>query len=98
MTNSLKKRGQKIFRKFSRATVEAGEKSGERIRKNFLERISHVKNVRLLVLEWGLLVVALIMLALAQAFWFGDSYAENVYTAGGTYTEATIGEVNTMNP
>ena len=98
MANSLKKRGQKIIRKFSRATVEAGEKSGERIRKNFLERISHVKNVRLLVLEWGLLVVALIMLALAQAFWFGDSYAENVYTTGGTYTEATIGEVNTMNP
>ena len=38
------------------------------------------------------------MLALAQAFWFGDSYAEDVYTTGGTYTEATIGEVNSMNP
>ena len=98
MANSLKKRGQKFVRKFSRATTEASEKSGERIRKNLIERISHVKNVRLLVFEWSLLTVALIMLALAQAFWFGDSYAEDVYTTGGTYTEATIGEVNSMNP
>ncbi len=98
MANSFKKRGQKIAKNFTRATVQAGVKSGERIRKNLVERISHVRNVRLLVLEWGLLTVALIMLALTQAFWFGDSYAENVYVSGGTYTEATIGEVNSMNP
>ncbi|MBQ3297014.1 hypothetical protein IJH01_02740 [Candidatus Saccharibacteria bacterium] len=98
MANSLKKRGQKFIRKFSRASIKASEQSSERIRKNLIERVSHIKNVRLLILEWGLLVVGLIMLALAQAFWFGDSYAENVYTTGGTYTEATIGEVNSMNP
>lgn len=98
MANSLKKRGQKLARKFSRASIKASERSNERIRKNLIERISHIKNVRLLVFEWALLVVALIMLALAQAFWFGDSYAENAYTTGGTYTEATIGEVNSMNP
>lgn len=98
MVNSFKKRGRKIAKNFTRATVRASVKSGERIRKNLVERISHVRNVRLLVLEWGLLTVALIMLALTQAFWFGDSYAENVYVAGGTYTEATIGEVNSMNP
>jgi len=98
MVNSFKKRGQRIVKKFSRATLEASEKSGERIRKNFIERISHVRNVRLLVFEWGLLATALIMLALAQAFWFGDSYAEDVYTTGGTYAEATIGEVNSLNP
>ena len=98
MADSLQKRGQKIIRKFSRATTKASEQSSERIRRNFIERISHVKHVRLLIFEWSLLVVALIMLALTQAFWFGDSYAENVYTTGGTYTEATIGEVNSMNP
>ena len=98
MADSLKKRGQKLAKRFSRATVRAGIKSGERIRKNLVERVSHIKNVRLLVFEWSLLVVALIMLALAQAFWFGDSYAEDVYTTGGTYTEATIGDVNSMNP
>ena len=98
MANTLKKRGQKIFRKFSRASIKASEKSEERIRKNLIERVSHARNVRLLILEWGLLVTGLILLALTQAFWFGDSYAEDVFTTGGTYTEATIGEVNSMNP
>ncbi|MDO5451697.1 MAG: ABC transporter substrate-binding protein [Candidatus Saccharibacteria bacterium] len=98
MVNSFQKRGRRIVRKFSRASIKASEKSNERIRKNFIERISHVRNVRLLVFEWGLLVVALIMLALTQAFWFGDSYAEDVYVVGGTYTEATIGEVDSLNP
>ena len=98
MADSLKKRGQKIARKFSRATARANERSNERIRRNIVDRISHVLSVRLLIFEWGLLVVALIMLALAQAFWFGDSYAEDVYVSGGTYTEATLGDVSSMNP
>ena len=98
MADSLKKRGQKLIRKFSIATTRASRRSSERIQTNLVERVSHIRNVRLLIFEWVLLVVALIMLALAQAFWFGDSYAENVYTTGGTYTEATVGEVNSMNP
>ena len=98
MANSLKKRGQKFIRKFSKASIEASEKSNERIKKNLIGRISHIKNVRLLVLEWSLLVGALIMLAITQAFWFGDSYAEDVFTYGGTYTEATTGEVASLNP
>lgn len=98
MADSFKKRGRKFIRKFSRASAKVGVESKEHLKENLVERIAHVHNVRLLVLEWGLLVVALIMLAVTQAFWFGDSYAETVFTEGGTYTEATIGEVNSMNP
>lgn len=98
MANSIKKRGQKFLRKFSRASIKAGEEGKEHIKENLIKRISHVENIRLLVLEWVLLVGALIMLALAQAFWFGDSYAKNEFVAGGTYTEATLGEVNSLNP
>ncbi len=98
MVNSIKKRGQKFLRKFSRASLRASEESKEHIRENLIRRLSHIENIKLLILEWGLLVFALIMLAVAQAFWFGDSYAENVYTSGGTYIEATVGEVNSMNP
>ncbi len=98
MAKSLKKSGQKLLRKVSQLTVEAGEKSSERIRRNFIDRLINARNVRLLILEWCLLVSALIMLALTQAFWFGDSYAADTFAAGGTYTEATVGEVNSMNP
>ena len=98
MVSSLKKRGQKFLRRFSRASYKAGEESKEHIRENLIGRLSHIEDIKLLILEWGLLIFALIMLAVTQAFWFGDSYAENVYTVGGTYIEATIGEVNSMNP
>ena len=98
MANFLKKRGQKIVRKFSRASIKASEESKEHIKENFLERLSHIKNIRLLVLEWVLLVTALILLAVSQAFWFSESYAVDSYTDGGTYIEATVGRINSMNP
>ena len=98
MKNSIQKRGQRFVRRFSRASVKASEESKEHIKENLVERISHIANIRLLILEWSLLIMALIMLAVAQAFWFGDSYAENVFVDGGAYTEATLGEVKSMNP
>lgn len=98
MKNSIKKRGQRFVRRFSRASVKASEEGKEHIKENLIERFSHIANIRLLILEWSLLVAALIMLAVAQAFWFGNSYAENVFVDGGTYTEATLGEVKSMNP
>lgn len=98
MKKTLKKRGQKLIKKFSRASVKASEESRERIEENFIHRLSHIKNVRLLVLEWSLLVLALIMLAITQAFWFSASYAEDAFVEGGSYTEATLGRVNSMNP
>ncbi len=98
MKNTIKKRGQKFLRKFSRASVKAGVESKEHIRKNLLKRFSHIANVRLLIVEWGLLVGALILFAITQAFWFGGSYAVNVFSDGGTYTEATLGGVSSLNP
>lgn len=98
MANSLKKRGQKIFRRFSRDSVKASEKSKEHIKENVIERVSHIQNIKLLIFEWILLVTALIMLAMTQAFWFGQSYSENSFAEGGTYTEATLGRVSSMNP
>lgn len=98
MENSIKKRGQKFLRKFSRASIKASEESKEHIKENLIGRFSHIANIRLLILEWSLLVVALIMLAITQALWFGDSYSEDVFSNGGAYTEATIGDVNSLNP
>ena len=98
MKNDVRKRGQKFIRRFSRASVKASEESKEHIKENFVGRLSHINNIRLLIVEWSLLIVALIMLAVTQAFWFGGSYAEEAFSNGGTYTEATLGEVKSMNP
>jgi len=98
MKKTLKKRGQKFIRRFSRASQKASEGGKEHLKENFLERISHIRDIKLLIFEWVLLVSALIMLGLAQAFWFGDSYAKDTFVPGGTYVEATVGRVNSMNP
>ena len=98
MTKKSRKRGQNFFRKFSKVSLRASEDSKEHLKENLFERFSHIANIKLLILEWGLLVGALIMLAVAQAFWFGDSYAEDMFTDGGIYTEATVGEVDSLNP
>ena len=98
MKNTIRKRGQKFIKKFSRTSKKVGEESKEHIKENLINRFSHIEDIKLLILEWGLLVTALIMLAMTQAFWFGDSYAENSFTRGGSYIEATLGKVNSLNP
>ena len=98
MVGSIKKRGQKFAKKFSRVTSRAGEESKEHIKENFLSRLWRVGNIKLLVFEWSLLVVALVLLAIAQAFWFSSSYAEDVFVDGGNYIEATLGDIDSMNP
>ncbi len=98
MKNSLKKRGQKMMRKFSRASVKASEEGREHIKENFLGRISHIRDIKLLIFEWILLVSAVTMLAVAQAFWFAESYSEDTFVQGGNYVEATVGRVNSLNP
>ena len=98
MEKGIKKRGQKIVKRFSHLSKRAGEEGREHIRENFIDRISHVKNVRLLILEWALLVLAIIMLSITQAFLYAESYAVTTFTSGGIYSEATLGRVNSLNP
>ena len=98
MKKSIKKSGQKIVKKFSRVSKRASIESKEHIKENVFKRFSHILNIKLLIFEWVLLATALIMLAATQAIWFGNSYAEDAYVSGGTYTEATLGKVNSLNP
>ena len=98
MEKGIKKRGHKIVTHFSRISKRAGEEGREHIRENIIDRISHVRNVRLLILEWALLVLAIIMLSVTQAFLYAESYAVTTFTSGGTYSEATLGRVNSLNP
>ena len=98
MGNSIKKRGQNFIKRFSRASLKASKEGKEHIKENLIGRISHIEDIRLLIFEWALLVIALIMLSATQAIWFADSYSESVFSDGGIYTEATLGNVNSLNP
>ncbi len=98
MKKTLKKRGQKFIRNFSRLSRRAEAESKEHIKENFFDRLSHITSIRLLIFEWGLLMLALILLGVTQAIWFGNSYSSSAFSDGGTYTEGTIGKVSSLNP
>lgn len=98
MKKTLRKSGQKFIRKFSRVSLKVGEEGKEHLKRNFFGKLRNFADIRLLILEWGLLVLALIMLASTQAFWFGESYAGDAFVEGGTYIEGTVGKVSSLNP
>jgi len=98
MKKQLKKRGQKIISKFSRVSRQASEVSKIHIQKNLIARADSIKHVRLWVLEWVLLVSAITLFAIVQTIWYQNSYQTNTFVQGGTFTEATLGKVSSMNP
>ncbi len=98
MKPTTKKRGQKLAERWEEFSERAREESKEHIQENLIDRLPNAKRVRLLILEWCLLVVVIISLALTQAFWYRQSYSVQAYVDGGTYIEATTGRVNSLNP
>ena len=98
MANLFKKRGQKITKKLvkiSKKTVSIGK---NHLEKNLSSRIPHIKNVRLLVFEWVLLMSVIIFFSFSQGIWQAESYRSNAFGVGGSYTEGTLGPINSMNP
>lgn len=98
MNKNLKKSGRKIVRKISLFSKRVHRDGQEHIKENLIDHISHIKNVRLYILEWILLVTVIILLSITQAYWYLNSFAVETYTNGGTYTEATLGKINSFNP
>lgn len=98
MAATFKRRGQKIAKRLSRSSEKIAEESKEHIKENVVDRFSHIKKIRLLILEWALLILVIIMLSVTQAFLYAESYAVTTFTSGGTYSEATLGRVNSLNP
>lgn len=98
MEQTIKKSGQKLAKRLSRFSKKAGAESREHIRENVVDRFSHIRKIRLLIFEWALLVIAIIMLSITQSVFYRESYAATTFTKGGTYSEATLGRVNSLNP
>lgn len=98
MNKNLKKSGRKIFKKISLFSKRVHRDGQEHIKENLIDHISHIKDVRLYILEWILLVTVIILLSITQAYWYLNSFAVETYTSGGTYTEATLGKINSFNP
>lgn len=98
MRKKIKRSGKKFSRRLSKLSRQATIQGRDHIRRNFFHRFSHISHVRLQILEWCLLVGMIIFFAITQAFWYIRSYASDSFEAGGTFTEATLGKINSLNP
>ena len=100
MRKNKKKSGRSRFnrKKITNLYHESTDKVVNHFSDNFLSRIKNVHEVRLWVIEWALLVLSVFLFSIVQIMWYGDSYTTEAYVSGGNYTEAVIGEVNSMNP
>ena len=100
MKLQFEKSGQikKKRKSFSTRWNEFLDKTEKHFSSRFMGRLQNAREVRLWVVEWVLLVVVVFLFAIVQIFWYSDAYETEAYVAGGDYSEATLGKVNSMNP
>lgn len=99
------KRGWKQFQKlsfdskrFSKRVKKAEGATVRHARKFILGRLDNIRSVRRHVIGW-LVVIALMLVVVAlQAMWFQQSYQTTAPAKGGTYAEAALGSIDTLNP
>ena len=99
------KRGWKQFQKLtfdsqklSKRVKKAEGATTRHARKFIVMRLDNIRNVRRHIIGWLVLVGVMIVAVGAQFMWFQQGYQTTAAAAGGTYAEALLGPVDTLNP
>lgn len=97
--------GWKRFRrsKFDRKVIAKHMRHAEtattrHARKFLFRRIDNIREVRRQIISWLVIVGVIIVAVLLQTVWFGRNYVSEAAANGGTYAEADLGPVATLNP
>lgn len=96
-TRSLKKptvNHKKIFRRMKKAERD----STRHAQKFLMKRIDTIRVARRHIVQWLLLVGVLIAATGLQLSWAQSSYQGVSSARGGTYAEALVGNIDTLNP
>lgn len=67
-------------------------------RKFLFRRIDNIREVRRQIISWLVIVGVIIVAVLLQTVWFGRNYVTEAAANGGTYAEADLGPIDTLNP
>ncbi len=67
-------------------------------RKFIIKRWSNIREVRWNILAWSVTVGVLIAATGLQVMWYQQGYRTSATALGGTYAEADLGPVNTLDP
>lgn len=85
-------------RKLSRRVKKAEGATVRHARKFLVGRLDNIRSVRRHIIGWLVLVGLLIVAVAGQLLWFQRNYKVEAPTSGGTYAEAVLGPINTLNP
>ena len=73
---------EKVSRRVVNAANEFGEKAGKHFSERFVGRLSNIREVRIWVVEWALLVLVVFLLAITQNTWYGESLRRKLSCKG----------------
>lgn len=85
-------------KKISRRVKKAENATVRHARKFIVGRLENIRSVRRNVIGWLLLVGMMIVVVAVQLLWFQRSYMTSAPATGGTYAEASLGPIDTLNP
>ena len=85
-------------KKLSKRVKKAEGATMRHAHKFIVGRLDSMRDVRRHIIGWLLLVGVMIAVVGLQLVWFKQSYQTTAATSGGTYAEASIGPIETLNP
>lgn len=83
---------------FSRRARKAENSTTRHAHKFVLSKLDSLSNVKQHVVIWLAIVGVLVAAVAAQMFWYQKAYRTSAWKEGGTYAEAVMGPINTLNP
>ncbi|MDR2336811.1 MAG: ABC transporter substrate-binding protein, partial [Candidatus Nomurabacteria bacterium] len=97
MKNIFKKSGA-VLSSIQKKTKRLNRHTAKHLTENFILRFENLHVVRSRVVSWFLMMAILLGLAGIQNIWMQKAYRTTAFVDGGTFVEATLGSVKTLNP
>jgi peptide/nickel transport system substrate-binding protein len=85
-------------KKLSKRVKKAEGATMRHAHKFIVGRLDSMRDVRRHIVGWLALVGAMIAIVAIQLMWFQQSYRTTAASSGGTYAEASLGPIDTLNP
>ena len=83
---------------FSKRALKAETTSTRHARKFVVAKLDSLRNVKQHVIAWLAVIGVLILAVALQMSWYQQAYRTTAWKEGGTYAEAVMGPINTLNP
>ncbi len=83
---------------FTKRARKAETNTTRHAHKFVLSKLDSLRSAKQHIILWLLLIAVLMGAVALQMFWYQQAYRTMAWKSGGTYAEATIGPINTLNP